>query len=75
MRIISKPDTTCKCGRCLTVMEYDNSDVRHRTEPPGYDEYEHRDVYFIKCPTCNAEIRVNATPLQKELCAKPSFDD
>ena len=74
MRIISKPNNEVKCGHCRTHFEFDNSDMNHKVEPPGYDEYENRDVYYVVCPTCSKHHSVNASQFQKEQIKNRSSD-
>ncbi len=66
MRIISQASSEIKCGNCRTHFEYDTSDIRFKTEHPGYDEYEPREVYYVACPTCGRNHSVNASGHQKQ---------
>ena len=65
MRIISVKSTRFTCQHCLTVAEYEVGDIRFEQIPPGYDEYEHHDSYYVKCPVCNAKIDISPTTAQK----------
>ena len=48
---------TTKCGYCLTVFEYDASELEEEEDRDmrGYHYY-----YYIKCPNCGNRILVNA---------------
>lgn len=75
MRIISSPQNRINCGHCRTVFEYDDSDIKKKIEPPGYDEYDNREVYSVSCPVCSTKHHVNASSYQKSKVNSRRDDD
>ena len=71
MKIISTHENRFTCGQCETVAEYENSDIKYKSLPPGYDEYENIDVFYVCCPTCGSQIKIKCTPLQKKMAMSP----
>lgn len=69
MKIISTHPNRFTCHHCKTVAEYENSDIHYKEEQPGYDEYEMRETYYVKCPTCATPHTINPTAYQKGIAS------
>ena len=67
MKIISTHSNRFTCHHCKTVAEYENGDIHYKEEMPGYDEYEMRETYFVKCPTCSTPHSISPTAHQKSI--------
>lgn len=65
MKIISTHSNRFTCHHCKTVAEYEINDIKYKEEPPGYDEYENRETYYVSCPTCSTPHNIHPTSYEK----------
>jgi Zn finger protein HypA/HybF involved in hydrogenase expression len=75
MKIISTQSKQFKCFNCNTVAEYEDSDIQLIIEPPGYDEYENYNRYYVNCPVCAKKHTVNVTTNQKNIVLSSKNND